>query len=462
MLRQLQIKNFKAWKNTGRIRLAPLTVFFGANSSGKTSLMQLLLMLKQTAESPDRQRVLHPGDRHTPVDLGTFQDMIFAHDAELPLWFRMDWSLEKDLKVQDSKSDRSYRSEEISFEATVRRLGAAAGQLAVQHLEYDLRGRAEDSIRVALRRAEEDSGKYQLEMKGYTPVRNQGRKWPLPHPVKFYGFPDEAVAYYQNTGFLSDLTLRLEQLFSRLHYLGPLRGYPERTYVWSGEVPEHVGWRGERAVEALLAAKGREISPGYGKHKKSFEEVVARWLQELGLIETFQVRPIAKGRKEYEVRAKTLKGSDEVNLTDVGFGVSQVLPVLVQCFYVPRGSILLLEQPEIHLHPLVQASLADLFIEAIQAREDGKARDIQLLVESHSEHFLRRLQRRVAEEALEPEDLAIYFCRPTPAGSVIEELKVDDFGNITNWPESFFGDEMGDLAAMTEAAMHRQSQGVAR
>ena len=97
-------------------------------------------------------------------------------------------------------------------------------------------------------------------------------------------------------------------------------------------------------------------------------------------------------------------GGPETLITDVGFGVSQILPVLVLCFYAPKGSTIILEQPEIHLHPAVQAGLADVLIDAY------KRRDVQIIVESHSEHFLRRLQRRVAEEALPNDDLAVYFC----------------------------------------------------
>jgi predicted ATPase len=143
-----------------------------------------------------------------------------------------------------------------------------------------------------------------------------------------------------------------------------------------------------------------------------------------------------------------------VKITDVGFGVSQVLPALVQAFYCPPHSTVWMEQPEIHLHPQVQAELADVFISATQARQDSVERHVQLIVESHSEHFLNRLQRRVAEGVLAPEDVAVYFCRRAGSATELEPLRLNVLGEIENWPENFFGDEMADIAARTLAAMH--------
>ena len=143
----------------------------------------------------------------------------------------------------------------------------------------------------------------------------------------------------------------------------------------------------------------------------------------------------------------------------VGFGVSQVLPVIVEALYVPRRSTVIFEQPEIHLHPRVQADLADLFVDAIRARENGLPRQCQFIVESHSEHFLRRLQRRIAEKDLSADDAALYFVDTGGAGARIEALEVDPFGNIRNWPEGFFGDEMTDLVARSEAQARRMRAG---
>lgn len=189
-----------------------------------------------------------------------------------------------------------------------------------------------------------------------------------------------------------------------------------------------------------------------------FDEFVARWLKDLGIIENFAVKAVAKGRREFEVLVRTHALSSEVKITDVGFGVSQVLPALVQAFYCPPNSTIWMEQPEIHLHPQVQAELADVFISAIQARENGKERNVQLIVESHSEHFLNRLQRRVAEGIVSPDDVAVYFCRRSGAAAELEPLRLNMFGEIENWPDNFFGDEMADISARTLAAMEKKHQ----
>ena len=455
MLTWLRVQNFKAWHDTGKIRLAPITVFFGSNSSGKSSLLQFLLMLRQTAESPDRRRVLHPGDKNTPVELGTYRDFVFNRDLSQHIEFSFEWTPPKPVEVLDPLSGDGLQGNTARFEAGIASDDKGAHQ-RVQSFQYTLLN-ATKELQVTMTAQEEGKRKYELGASNYNLVRKPGRPWKLPTPVRFYGFPDEVGAYYQNAGFTSDFALALEQQLKRIQYLGPLRTYPERSYVWSGEVPEHVGWRGERAVEAMLAATDRQINPGYKRPGRGFHVVIAHWLQEMGLLESFEVRPIAQHRKEYEVLVRTRGSSQPVTLPDVGFGVSQVLPVVVQCFYANPHTTILLEQPEIHLHPSVQTALADLFIEAIHSREGGSDRSVQLIIESHSEYFLRRLQRRIAEKTLRPDDVALYFCGGGPQGAVLRTLEVNLFGEIQNWPDDFFGDEMGELAARLDAVAKQQA-----
>jgi predicted ATPase len=285
-------------------------------------------------------------------------------------------------------------------------------------------------------------------------VRSQGRPWPLPAPVKCYGFPDQVRAYYQNAGFLSDCELAFEEQLRRVYYLGPLRAYPERRYTWAGGQPSDMGQAGEMAVHAILSSRdrGERISKGRGKDRATLEEYVAEWLQRLGLIAEFHVEAVAEGSQLFQVKVKKFAGGPKSLITDVGFGVSQILPVVVLCFYVPEGATVILEQPEIHLHPGVQANLADMLIDA------HRKRGVQIIVESHSEHLLRRLQRRIAEDTLRKDDVALFFCEAGLRGSKLTPLDLDLLGNITNWPEDFFGDEFGEIAAMSKAAQDRKKK----
>lgn len=152
------------------------------------------------------------------------------------------------------------------------------------------------------------------------------------------------------------------------------------------------------------------------------------------------------------MRIQRTAESASVFLTDVGFGVSQILPVLVLLFYVPEGSTVILEQPEIHLHPAVQAGLADVFIDAI------KRRKVQIILESHSEHLLQRLQRRIAEEVINQEEIKLYFTSIEEGRSKLTTLELDEYGNIGNWPKGFFGDAFAESAAKTKAEMKRKMQ----
>ncbi len=460
MITNLRIQNFKGWQDTGQTRMAPISLFFGVNSSGKSSIGQFLMMLKQTAESPDRKAVFYPGGKNSSVQLGSFLEMVFHRDTSNRVVFDYSWDLWDPIRFKDSRSNRSYTSDAIDFAAEVGIGDTKQHVLVVDRLHYCLRRGDEQTMSIGMERKSPGKSEYRVSADGYDLVRKRGRGWAPGSPVRFYGFPDEVVAYHQNADFVQELNLAHEKLFRSLCYLGPLRTKAERLYSWTGIEPESVGSAGENTIAAILAARNRKLSMGYRCRARPFEHVIAEKLKQMGLIEEFQVNPISEQRQEYEVKVRTTGSKDWVDLPDVGFGISQVLPVLVQCFYAPPGSIILMEQPEIHLHPSAQAALADVMIDAIQAREGGHDRSIQLVVETHSEHFLRRLQRRVAESVIPQSKVAAYFADITRSPATLTPLEMDIFGTVKNWPPNFFGDEMGDIAAQAKAAMlKRKEQG---
>jgi len=457
MITEISFKNFKSWQDTESVRLAPITGLFGSNSSGKTSFIQLLLMLKQTTESPDRAQVLNLGDDKSLVELGSFRDMIFNHSNEKVLSWSFSWNLKKSLKVTNpsNKNEILFEGQQLKFEAEIEENGG--GRLAVNKLVYGF-----SEYNFEMKRKSRDRNQYKLTAESINnddhfqfQRRAPGRAWDLPAPMKCYGFPDQVKAYFQNAEFLADFELEFEKLLSRVYYLGPLRDYPKRQYSWAGAQPADMGQRGEKVIDALLASRDRKeyISRGRGRKSLTLEGYVAWWLKELKLIHSFSVEPITDGSNLYQVWVKKTIDCAKVLITDVGFGVSQILPVLTLCYYVPEGSTILMEQPEIHLHPTVQAGLADVFIDAI------KTRNVQIILESHSEHLLKRLQRRIAEEQLSTESAALYFCKMPKGKSELNTLDLDMFGNIINWPEGFFGDEFGEIAAMSKAIMERKKRG---
>ena len=462
MLTRLRLAKFKPWNDTVDVALAPITGLFGANSSGKTSLIQALLLLKQTADSRDRSSIFQFGEgRPTYTDLGDFESVIHGHDATSTMKLALDWTRPEHIEIYDTNTDREVvQSDCMGFEVASRQVESSSGMSpAVEKMKYHV-----GDVVFGMRRSPSEehpnpNAKYDLFAKGtdFEFDRRRGRPWAAIPPSKCYGFPDRLRASFQNAGFLSDLEFALEECMGGMYYVGPLREAPRRRYVWVGQQPDHVGQEGQQTVQAILAAekRGDRIGRGPGTPKATLEEYTAHWLRELGLIQEFHVVPISEDRRVFEVRVRKTVEAVEVLITDVGFGVSQVLPVLVQCFYVPEGSTVVFEQPDIHLHPSVQAGLADVFIDA------WKRRNVQIIVESHSEHLLNRLQRRIAEECISEkgishDDIRLFFCSAGDRASSLTHLELDTYGNIRNWPKDFFGDQFGEISAMADAAMTRQ------
>lgn len=446
MITQLVLKGFKSWARIENMRLAQITGLFGANSSGKTSVLQFLLMLKQTVESRDRSQVLNlGGEERDLVNLGSFSHLIHGCINEGNLGLELAWKLPDTLsfEVNQQQAKRALSGDEMSFFAEVSQTLIYPHR--VKQMGYRFAGRKFSSALV-----NPDGPEYSLstDVDGFKFMRRGGGPRLISVESKCYLFPDEARECYENAGFLSAFELQFERLFSRVYYLGPLRASPRRVYDWSRTVRGDVGLSGENAVFALLATEQREPS-------LRLQELTAHWLKKLGMVHSFRVAPYAEGSQVYKVLIRTTPGAPEVLLPDVGFGVSQILPVLVLCYSVPRGSIIILEQPEIHLHPAVQAALADVFIDA------AKRRNIQIIFESHSEHLLRRFLRRIAEgpdsaEGFDPQNTAMYFCKMAGGESNLSPLQINDFGRVSNWPDDFFGDEFGEIAAMEKAALKRE------
>ena len=447
MLTNLKFTNFKTWEKAD-IEFAPVTLLFGTNSSGKSSLIQFVLLLKQTKEATDRALSVDLGGPY--VSLGIFRDLVHTHDESRKIDWRLDWKMGTALSIEDSAEQNAnvVKSDQLWVSGL---LDGSKGKPQARELRYGIGGYC-FSLKP---RNGESTEKFELLAEGpgrFHFTRQTGRAWPLPGPVKSYAFPDQARTYFQNAGFLADLEAAFEKQIDQVSYLGPLRDYPKREYRWTKARPSGVGQKGESAVEAILAATlaGEKQNLKFKGRLRPFQEIIAHWLREIGLVDEFRVREIAQGSNLWQALLKVAKGAPEVLLTEVGFGLSQVLPVITLLHYAQEGETVILEQPEIHLHPFAQAGLADVIIHVAIHRK------VQVIVETHSEHFLYRLQRRIAEGAIAANSTRMYFCRLDNGKSVSEKLNVDLLGNISNWPEGFFGDSFGEIASAEKARLNRQ------
>lgn len=203
-----------------------------------------------------------------------------------------------------------------------------------------------------------------------------------------------------------------------------------------------MGSDGRGAVDALLASALLK-----GEDQNFVVDSVSRWLSRMKVANSLEVRQQGRSSR-YELIIH--RDGAACNLRDVGIGVSQVLPVLVVAYFAPRGSTIILEEPEIHLHPLAQSILAELFVEVSQERR------IQFIMETHSEHLFHRMQTLLAKQKTSIADAAMYFVKRDGKFTELHPLELDDCGRVRNWPEDFFGDALGETREQARVMFERQ------
>lgn len=250
---------------------------------------------------------------------------------------------------------------------------------------------------------------------------------------------------------------------NRIKYLGPLREEPKSLYPISSMGSTDVGLRGESTAAVFEINKKKMIpfvdpslfgDPTSGSmepQKVTLAEAVNRWLIYLGVAERIETNDL--GKIGHELKITTDIEEMEQDLTHVGVGVSQVLPILVMALLAEEDDVIILEQPELHLHPRVQSRLADFFV---TMNALGK----QCIVETHSEYLINRLRYLVAksDDRKIADDTLIYFVEKEAGHSVYREITINEYGKIDEWPKGFF-DEGENLASLTfKAAMEKKRQ----
>lgn len=418
MLKELRIKNFKSLKDTGTLEIKPITLLVGANSSGKSSLIQFLLLLKQTVESRDIENPLIFNG--TCIQLESYRNIIFKNDVNQTLEFEFSFDPFSRLSVP-------FISPEVTYYVVFHE--GDGGKVEILRFEVIDTESEEPGLSILWNNEEK---KYDIIGKS----RKNLRLDPFFRFLRFYPHVIEDI-YYRAVSF----TRFFDRIFSKgICYLGPLREYPQRYYPVSGAIMEDVGFKGEKTIEVLTTA-GEDVL-----------QKVQEWIKNFGMAESIRIKPL-KGKTLVEVLLEDSTLEMSFNLYDVGFGVSQVLPIIAEGFFAPSGSLILIEQPEIHLHPRLQSEMGDLLIDISKSNK-------KLIIETHSEHLLLRIQRRITEGSLKSDDVALYFFTYTNEGTTIERIRIDDLGRFENWPPGFFEEDVEESFAITKAFLNRKKKSV--
>lgn len=438
MLSQLRLNNFKIWRDTGFMRLAPLTLLLGTNSSGKSSLIQSLLLIRQTVKGNDSNLDLNLGNPDTldSVTLGQFKDVLCRQGGktesikinQVGIEFR--WS--ENGRVDDS----------ALFSARYRQ--GTAGSAELDYLRL-----GKDGLGFSVTRRK--TGIYRLQLGNERKAVGQSAEF---RPQRSFVFSPSAIAALgQQGGLINDIGPELLDELGKIIYLGPVRRLAQRDYIWAGKMPAHIGDDGAKAVDALIASgvvkqKAEKRNKLLPFETELFTETI-EWLKVMNLASGLAVKALG-GSARYELLIEN--DGESSNIKDVGVGISQVLPVIVAALFAEPGHIVIVEEPESHLHPLAQTELAELFAKV------SRERNVQFIIETHSEHLFRRMQTLMASGKVTKDSCAMYFVERDGNQASLRLLEADDLGRIRNWPQFFFGDSLGETRKQTELAITRAKQ----
>ena len=546
MLTTLRLGNFKAFGDTQRVPLKPITLVFGPNSAGKSSLIHSLAMAHEARRSGNLD-IFRTEVGGTAIDLGGFRQYVFRRD----IGKRVEWAVEIDVaRISGRLGELLAPVKSVGVSVTfgiplndvgtptqpyplvgtydieadgttlLRMSGRRDGKLRVDRLSVEhpvfrevLKAIIESATTTEIRPEDHEtldnsvtdlvpkltakSGPFlpaglEMQTDWGQGAASQSMLFPVGRGSRSQDL-SEAVGFYLPR-IVNELIEGLDGIIGgelgRFQYLGPLRSFPPRHlafmdnhdpnwragggHAWevllrNAEVRGQVNkWLGADWLQTKYQLTTQELVPIEQLHQPVSEAIEMIQDDQLDLEVDYDDSdgqpsgniPIFKDPEEAvstiltaiattegdlypELILKDLRTDTMVSHRDVGIGVSQVLPVLVSA-YGSRDNIVAIEQPEIHLHPALQAELGDVFIQSAL----GDQRNTFIL-ETHSEHLILRIMRRVRDTNDEklpadlphvrPEDVSVLYVEPTSNGAMVRVLELDEDGDFLDpWPGGFF------------------------
>lgn len=531
-MKSIGLRNIKAYENTGCISIAPITIFVGKNSCGKSSFIRFPVVLAQTFDSGSKTPISLHGQQENYIDYGNFEDVVHNHNGN---------SFTVELEYPISLDAFSDDMPIIPGPASFYRVGAQLPDTAKIAITYS---KPSKNLRVYATKIElyindEFFSSFDLKKEPKTYVFNQKKTiknsilvdadycfelearstrnfmpefevsdyWPV-LCCQFLGVNEEKeqiqlhreLVFPQKRRYIHSIIDKEEKIIEEerslpsekkalleayyafeisatlfrivyncmrddydfstsLHYIGPFRAAPNRVYRREEVDISDVGKKGDYTSSLLI-------------NDDQLKQQVSGWFEKtMGY--SLDIQEVGKDTGYYQLFARDENGNDS-NIMDVGYGISQVLPIVTQIIKAKQNSdkvkvskkrnkiafpeTIVIEQPELHLHPAAQSELAALFASAVT---NPAAKNRKILIETHSEHFIRALQVLIADpdKRLTKDMVKIYYVDKGENGnSIIKEMKMNDFGQFEEpWPSGFF-DRAYDLSMeLLEAGARRKS-----
>ena len=384
-------------------------------------------------------------------DYGTYKDVVYNNHRGRPMKIKFaldmpDYSSSLSDKTTNAEYSLSYKFNTSRREIVLDNIGLTLDKEPLVEMKYSV-----------------ESRRYNLEKFGHVKIpapykttisRDFRVRHFIPSPVtqrvgQSFSSKDTPVHKFSEEKLDKDITrivMRIgrhtAEFLNSSDYLGPVRISPQRTYMFSGERRGRIGAAGENMTSLLMKGSMlRRAQKSSGVLSK-----VNEWLVKSKMGRQIEISEISD--RHYEIKIENYFTGEKQNIADVGYGLSQVLPILIGGYSLTPSSMFMLEQPELHLHPKAQAELGDFVADMYES-------NIQTIIETHSEHLILRLQQHVAEGRIKHSDINFYYVHNNPRTSKrtigkcltheIVPLPLDVNALFINeWPEGFFPERLNE------------------
>lgn len=405
----IKLRGFKSFKDECQITIKPLTLLAGSNSSGKSSIFQPILMMKQTLNE-----VYDPGALQlngANVKFTHVEQLITKNSDTKEFYVEIGNGSHNTVKMTYEKKGQSKSGLDIKS-MTIKDEGK---EFTVEpDCELD-----EETLNIILQELPGFFGDIMKSEPNYYPKIGRNRCF-----LEFSIFDEDTKSAFVSRSFVGLMQSSIREII----HLPGLRGNPERNYPLTAIDFEKMSFSGtfEKYVASIIAnwidtnnTKNLIKLKGYLKQLSLANNIETKYISDTEI--SLHVSRFNKGNKD-----------DLVSIADVGLGVSQTLPILVALLMAKRGQMVYIEQPEIHLHPRAQYELATIFADAIK-------RGIILVIETHSAVLLRGIQTAVVNEKIEKDQVALHWfsCNQNTGYSYVNSANLDENGAFGDWPEDF-------------------------